>query len=108
MARTVDNPGLRLPQSKVKEVRRLRQDGMTISDIAKATGVGRSTIGTIVRDMVKPTYVRQCALCGEDFFTTHNKHVFCCREHAGTASKYRAKGYDYSTFPHKPGRASAA
>lgn len=51
---------------RAPEVRRLRSEGMTVREIAAATGVPAATVGDIVRGAPRWS-VRRCALCGDTF-----------------------------------------
>lgn len=69
-------PTRRRPDSVREIARRLRREGMTVTQIAVELGVPRSTAGGYVRGVEAPRY---CLLCGDPAMGEYAS--FCSRAH---------------------------
>jgi hypothetical protein len=75
-----------ISQPNLRALRALREDGLSITQIAVRTGLPRSTVGDLLRGS---EMLRSCELCGSSFWTGSAKQRFCCRQHQAKATSMR-------------------
>lgn len=75
-----------ISQPNLRALRALREDGLSITQIAVRTGVPRSTVGDLLHGS---EMLRSCELCGSGFWTGNAYRRFCCRQHQMKATHMR-------------------
>ena len=79
--------------SKLREVRALRERGVSITMIAALTGVPRSTVGDLVRGEGETVYEIRCERCGKEAVAFSGKRRFCDGTCARTAWNHEHLAY---------------
>jgi hypothetical protein len=75
-----------ISQPNLRALRALREDGLSITQIAVRTGLPRSTVGDLLRGS---EMLRSCELCGSGFWTGNANRRFCCHQHRVKAANMR-------------------
>lgn len=71
----------------------LRQHGQTIREVAEQLHLPRSTVGDWLRGVPllrREGFLGECAWCGDLFFTTDRRRMYCSRQHT-VAAAHRAE-----------------
>lgn len=98
------NHGRTKPPHLIAQAKRLRQEGKSIDEIKAITGLKRTLISEVTRAFYNARPIRTCQFCKEDFVANSCKAQYCSSYHASIAKQYRDRGWDYSTYPHTPGK----